>query len=194
MLRNFLSFFFLLIFLNINCCCQKIVNWSGSCKPLKFYCGKAFRIGGRTTEIYYYAGLSKKQVQIGKHYYRKLIFGGDSSNVVGHVRVYKDTIFLCNGSSKKEIPFLSFSKNLKEFKTWIPARLDGIFCCSSTIERDTLHLMSDTLNAVRFSIDPLSVAADQGYVSSIVINNVGIISFDLRTGFGGTLHCKCENP
>ncbi len=194
MILKIFSIFFLLIFLNKNCYCQKIANWSGSSRPLKFYCGKAFRIGGRTVDVYYYVGLSKKQVLIGNHYYRKLIFGGDSSYVVGHIRVYKDTIFLCNGSSKKEMPFLSLSKNLKEFRTWIPSRLDGIFCCSSSIERDTLQLMSDTLNAVRFNINPSSVAADQSYESSILINNIGIISFDVKTGFGGTLHCKCQNP
>ncbi len=175
---------------------QQIAKWDGSSSgTLKFSCGKSMNFRGKIYDLNFYVGISKMQVRIGEKKYRKFIFGYDSTKIAGLIRIKRDTIFLCNGKSYKEVPFLTISKKEKKFKSVIQPKLDGIFNGYMTIKQDT-SLPKDIIseknkNAMMFNIIP-EKTDDAGYISAIVINEIGIVGVNIVSGIGDTFRCKCD--
>jgi hypothetical protein len=170
---------------------QKIVKWTGG-EVMRFSCGRSWDIGGRPFKYFYFVGISKKQIRIQKKLYRKLVIGYDSTTSYGFIRLYNDTVFYRQGKKSGEQPFLSLSQNGQKFE----AKISGLYGYFTTIVQDTSRLKNPNgypiENGVKFNIRPATVAADADYVSSIIINDAGIVSLEIKTGHGGVLKCKCE--
>lgn len=185
----------LIIFCSKQVYSQQIAKWDGSSGTLKFSCGKSMNFRGKIHDLNFYVGISKMQVRIGEKKYRKFIFGYDSTKIAGHIRINRDTIFLCNGKSYKEVPFLTISKKEKKFKSVIQPRLNGIFNGYMTIKQDTSLpkgiISEKNKNAMMFNIIP-EKTDDAGYISAIVINELGIVGVNIVSGIGATSKCKCD--